>query len=145
MLDCMAISIRFDGGSRPLDVDAEQPLAPPDYSLIARDSELQGEGPFVNWPGPPLIMPAGLLPDGTPMTSDECDNATRICGVAVRRGVEADAVVRAYQRQQRYLRRQAGLTTARLTAEGYVDTPETAAAILALHREEIARRAAQGA
>ncbi|GAY08242.1 hypothetical protein [Pseudonocardia sp. N23] len=92
------------------------------------------------WPGPAMIMPAGLLPDGRPYSRDERDNASRICGEVVTSGVEADAVVRAYDRQQDALRDRAGLPYAVRGANGLEDLPETLHAIERLHRKERARR-----
>ncbi|GAA4418390.1 hypothetical protein ACFQV2_23310 [Actinokineospora soli] len=68
---------------------------------------------------------AGLLPDGLPHSYSDMDNARQINGVTPRTEAEADAVVRAYNRQQNHLR----------------DLPETHQAIVELHEAERARRA----
>jgi hypothetical protein len=116
----------------------------PDYASIPNDADLpldEDERRLV-WPGPAVIMPAGLLPDGKPHGRNELDNAERICGERPRNGAEADAVVRAYKRQQRALRARAGLPRPEWGPSGKLeDTPDTLAAIERLHREERSRRA----
>lgn len=126
--------------------DAESLWVEPDYASIPSDGELplvEAEMRLV-WPGPAMIMPAGLLPDGKPHSRDERDNASRICGEPVRSGVEADSVVRAYDRQQDALRARAGLPRPRRGRNGLEDLPETLRTIEQLHREERARRRQQG-
>jgi hypothetical protein len=114
----------------------------PDYASIPSDADLPWDAAERDlvWPGPVMIMPAGLLPDGKPYSRDERDNASRICGEVVTSGVEAEAVVRAYDRQQEALRDQAGLPQATRGANGLEDLPKTLRAIERLHREERARR-----
>jgi hypothetical protein len=86
-------------------------------------------------------MPAGLLPDGRPHSSDEWDNAARISGVRPRSAGEADAVVVAYMRQQTMLRAAAGIPRARRGASGKAeDSAEALAAIERLHEQERRRR-----
>jgi len=124
----------------------ESPWVEPDYTSIPGDANLpmdEAELQLV-WPGPSMIMPAGLLPDGKPYRGDDRDNASRICGVEVRNSAEADAVVVAYRHQQHALRDQAGLPWPHRTAPRYKleDLPETLRAIEQLHREERTRRQA---
>jgi hypothetical protein len=125
----------------------ESPWAEPDYTSIPGDADLPMDKAELQlvWPGPALIMPAGLLPDGQPYSGDTRDNASRICGVEVRNSAEADAVVWAYWGQQNALRNQAGLPRPRRTAPRFEleDLPETLKAIEQLHREERARRRRQ--
>lgn len=116
------------------------PWVEPDYSTVAKDHELAGPGPHRNWPGPPLVMPAGLLPDGQPYSGDDMDNARRIEGVVPRNEVEGDACVWAYMRQQNRLRKEAGIERARRDATGLHDTPEAYAAIVEIHQQERERR-----
>ncbi|GAY10338.1 hypothetical protein [Pseudonocardia sp. N23] len=122
--------------------ESECPWVEPDYASIPSDGELpwDQEARDLVWPGPAMIMPAGLLPDGKPYSRDERDNASRICGEVVTRGVEADAVVRAYQRQQHALRARAGLPRALRGENGLEDLPETLRTIEQMHRDERARR-----
>ncbi|AEA28932.1 hypothetical protein Psed_6861 (plasmid) [Pseudonocardia dioxanivorans CB1190] len=124
------------------DLEAELPWVEPDYASIPSDADLPWDADERDlvWPGPAMIMPAGLLPDGRPYSRDERDNASRICGEVVTSGVEADAVVRAYDRQQKALRDRAGLPWAVRGANGLEDLPETLQAIAQLHREERVRR-----
>jgi hypothetical protein len=68
----------------------------PDYTTIANEATLAGGSPYRDWPGPPLVMPGELLPDGKPMGSNEMENARRIAGVKPRTDQEADAYVVAY-------------------------------------------------
>jgi hypothetical protein len=121
----------------------DEPWVEPDYASIPDDADVlvdEAEQVLV-LPGPALIMPAGLLPDGRPHSRDELDNATRICGQRVTNDAVADAVVVAYWRQQDALRKRAGLPLARReTGRGLVDLPETLDAIRRLHLEERARR-----
>jgi len=122
--------------------ETTSPWVEPDYASIPSDGELpwDQEARDLVWPGPAMIMPAGLLPDGKPYSRDERDNASRICGEVVTRGVEADAVVRAYDRQQDALRDRAGLPRPHWGEKSLEDTPETLRAIEQLHRDERARR-----
>ncbi len=43
----------------------------PDYNTVANEIHPVGGSPFRDWPGPPIVMPAGLLPDGRPFGRDE--------------------------------------------------------------------------
>jgi hypothetical protein len=115
----------------------------PDYSTVADEADLVGGSPFRNWPGPPIIMPAGLLPDGKPFGRDERENSFRIEGVRPRNGAEAEACVIAYNRQQDLLREEAGIDLAFRTRAGLQDTPSAYEAIVEIHRRERERRAAQ--
>ena len=115
----------------------------PDYSTVAREADLAGGGPFRNWPGPPVVMPAGLLPDGMPWSRDDMDNSRRIEGVRPRNPAEADACVNAYMRQQDFLREEAGIDLEFRTRNGLQDTPAAYEAIVELHRRERERRAEQ--
>ena len=93
------------------------------------------------WPGPAVLMPAGLLPDGQPHSASDLDNAERITGRRPRNTAEADGVVVAYFRQQSALRAAAGLGPARRDRSGHlVETPAALAAIRERHRQERARR-----
>jgi hypothetical protein len=120
---------------------------PPDYASIPADADLPGDETERRWvwPGPAMVMPAGLLPDGKPHSCDDRDNAERISGVRPRTMAEADACVLAYWRQQATLRAAAGLPPARRdTSSGHwVEAPETVAAIRELHRQEHERRRMQ--
>lgn len=118
----------------------ESPWVEPDYTTVAKDHELEGPGPFRNWPGPPIIMPAGLLPDGKPWGRDEMRNSFRIEGVWPRNEVEADACVQAYNRQQRFLRKEAGIERPYRDRTGLHDAPEAHTAIVEIHRREKERR-----
>ncbi|HEY0689410.1 MAG TPA: hypothetical protein VGD71_10240 [Kribbella sp.] len=127
------------------DTDTAQEAVPwvkPDYSTIAAEADLAGSSPFRDWPGPPLVMPAGLLPDGKPPGSNEMDNSLRIEGVRPRSEAEANACVWAYWGQQNLLRDELGLPHPTRRAPSYKqqDTPETLAAIAELHQQERERR-----
>jgi hypothetical protein len=132
---------------RAAPVTADSPWVEPDYASIPGDADIpmtEAERVLV-WPGPALIMPAGLLPDGKPHSYNERENASRICGSEVTNNAEADAVVRAYIRQQNALRDRAGLARARSGSSGQLeDLPDTVAAIKQLHRDELARRIREG-
>ncbi len=122
---------------------AESPWVEPDYASIPDDANvpLAEEDRELVWPGPAMIMPAGVLPDGKPYSRDDRDNASRICGEPVRSGAEADAVVRAYDRQQDALRQRGRIPLAHRGARGKLeDTLETTELIKQLHAEEQARR-----
>jgi hypothetical protein len=123
----------------------QAPWVAPDYAGIPADGDLphdRAERTLV-WPGPALVMPAGLLPDGCPHGRNEEDNAERISGVRPRNFQDADACVIAYNRQQRALRRAAGLPAPTRVPPRFelTDTPETLAAIAEIHARERARRA----
>jgi hypothetical protein len=122
------------------ELEEPSPWVEPDYTTVAKDAELEGGGPFYNWPGPPVVMPAGLLPDGKPWGGDDMENSFRIEGVRPRNSAEADACVRAYLRQQDLLRNQAGIELEFRVRGGLRDTPEAYAAIIEVHRRERARR-----
>lgn len=125
--------------------EPESPWVAPDYASIPGDADIpmaEAERRLV-WPGPAMVMPNGLLPDGKPCSYNEMDNAARICGERVRNGAEADFVVKEYRRQQHALRKRVGLPRAMLGPHGLEDTPETLAAIEELHRAERARRGAR--
>lgn len=120
-------------------------LVEPDYQAIPGDADLpDGDELYLVWPGPALVLPAGILPDGHPYGRDELDNAERIQGVRPSNAVEADAVVRAFMRQQRTLRRQLGLPRAQRVPPHYQqqDTADTLRLIEQLHRREAERRRA---
>lgn len=124
--------------------EPDSPWVEPDYASIPGDADIpmdENERVLV-WPGPAIIMPAGLLPDGKPHSYNDLDNAARICGERVRNGAEADFVVGEYRRQQNALRERAGLSRPTRGADGEArDSAETLAAIEQLHRVERARRA----
>ncbi|MFI5614120.1 hypothetical protein [Amycolatopsis sp. NPDC051903] len=124
------------------------PWAEPYYAGIPADGDLpldETERTLV-WPGPAMIMPADLLPDGKPPSSSDFDNAERIRGLGrrPRDDAEADAVWRAYERQQNALRARAGLPQPVRGPHGPEDTPETVGAIKKLHAEERAWRLRRG-
>lgn len=128
--------------SASVEAEESSPWVEPDYASIPADGDLpDGDALYLVWPGPALIMPAGLLPDGKPHSYNEFDNAERICGECPRTGAEADAVVWAYMGQQNALRDAAGLPRARRGQGKLEDTPETLAAIVRIHEQERARRA----
>lgn len=123
-------------------VQPNSPWVAPDYTTIPGDANIpmnEAHRTLV-WPGPAIIMPAGLLPDGQPAGRSDVDNAERICGVRPRNNAEADAVWWAYRRQQNALRAQAGLPRPVRGPNGLEDTPETITAIRQLHAAERARR-----
>lgn len=122
-------------------VDEDSPWVEPDYSTVANEADLVGGSPFRNWPGPPIIMPAGLLPDGKPFGPDDMANSFRIEGVWPRNGAEAEACVIAYNRQQDLLRKEAGIDRAFRTRDGLQDTSAAYEAIVEIHRRERERRA----
>lgn len=115
----------------------------PDYMSIPPYAELpddEAERRLI-WPGPAMLMPADLLPDGQPHSHSDMDNAERITGRRPRNATEADAVVLAYVRQQSALRAAAGLAPARRDTSGHlVETPGAIGSIRELHRRERARR-----
>lgn len=121
----------------------ESPWVEPDYRSIPADHELpldQDEVELV-WPGPALVMPAGLLPDGKPPRGSDIDNGERITGKRPTSGAAADVLWNAWVRQQNALRDKAGLPRPRRGADGEErDTPETLAAIAALHEAERERQ-----
>jgi hypothetical protein len=112
----------------------------PYYASIPTDGDLPREEAERNlvWPGPTMIMPDDLLPDGKPPSSSNFDNAERIRGFGrrPRNDAEADAVWWAYQRQQKALRARAGLPQPIRGPNGLKDTPETIEAIKKLHARE---------
>ncbi|HEX6514910.1 MAG TPA: hypothetical protein VF049_05020 [Nocardioidaceae bacterium] len=130
----------------------ESPWVEPDYRSIPADHELpvtedgvtlDEERVELVWPGPALVMPAGLLPDGKPThpRESEAEYAERITGKGPYTSREADIIWRAYVRQQNALRKKAGLPRSHRGTDGKVqDTPETLAAIAALHEAERQRR-----
>lgn len=124
------------------DVDTASPWVDADYTTVASEG-LAGCGPWRNWPGPPLIMPGGLLPDGQPHSKDDMDNARRIMGRPVRSAGEADYVVSAYRVQQSHLREELGLPRPERMPPSFEleDAPDTLVAIVRLHARERARRA----
>ncbi|MFE2754003.1 hypothetical protein ACFXGA_18595 [Actinosynnema sp. NPDC059335] len=132
---------RSDATRTPMDEDA--PWVEPDYTTVAREADLVGGGPFRDWPGPPMIMPAGLLPDGRPWGNSDMDNAERIEGVRPRNPAEAEGCVIAYNRQQRLLREEAGIDPAFRVRGVLKDTPAAYEAIVQLHLAERERRARQ--
>lgn len=131
----------------------ESPWVEPDYRSIPADHELpvtedgvtlDEEEVELVWPGPALVMPAGLLPDGKPASRSDIDNGERITGKRPTSGTAADVLWRAWVRQQNALRDKAGLPRPRRGADGEErDTPETLAAIAALHEAERQRRRGQ--
>lgn len=124
--------------------EPESPWVVPDYASIPGDADIPTDETERNlvWPGPAMIMPAGLLPDGKPPGRSDFDNGERISGPGTRprNNGEADAVWWAYRRQQNALRAQAGLPRPVRGPKGLEDTPETAEAIKRLHAEERVRR-----
>lgn len=125
--------------------DAPFPVTPwvePDYGSIPSAADLPADPEQVRlvWPGPAMVMPGDLLPDGEPPGRDDRVNAQRITGRERVTGREADDLVGAYQSQQNALRAAAGLPRARRRGRRLEDTPETLAAIVALHEQEDERR-----
>ena len=123
--------------------DVPEPWVTPDYASIPGDADvpLDEDERTLVWPGPAMIMPAGLLPDGRPYEHDDRINASRICGERVTNSAEADATVRAFDRQQDALRRRAGLALARYgESHELEDLPATLEAIKQLHLAEWDRR-----
>lgn len=123
----------------------ESPWVEPDYRSIPADHELPLDEDQVAlvWPGPALVMPAGLLPDGKPTDprESEAEYAERITGKGPYTSREADVIWNAWMRQQRALRKQASLPRPHRADDGKLqDTPETLAAIAALHEAERERR-----
>ena len=133
--------------SAPSAVDVEEsPWVAPDYSSIPGDADIpsdQHERRLV-WPGPALVMPAGLLPDGKPYSRNEWDNAERINGTRPLNDAEADAVVVAYMLQQNALRESLGIPRARRSGGKHEDPPEALEMIRRLHEQERRRRRAAG-
>ncbi|MFD8497965.1 hypothetical protein [Amycolatopsis sp. NPDC059657] len=130
------------------DVDADSPWVTPDYSTIPDDAHLPRDldERYLVWPGPTMIMPGNLLPDGTLPTRDLIENAWRIQHVRYVRTDDADYICDEYRVQQRHLRDCAGLPLAgRKRVDGrmqVVDDPDTVERIKALHAEERRRREA---
>lgn len=121
------------------------PLVSPDYASIPDDAHIP-EDPDERrlvWPGPALVMPAGLLPDGKPYGPDEMENASRIEGKPVRHPDHADASVRAYMKQQNRLRKLHGIPRAVRDENGLHDPPGALEQILRLHELERQRRSQQ--
>jgi hypothetical protein len=112
----------------------------PDFSTCPTWPPTQEQEDALLWPGPPMIMPAGLLPDGTSRPRDSVETARRICGREIRPAAEAEAYFDAYERQQNALRARAGLPRPVRGPNGLEDAPATIEAIKQLHREERARR-----
>lgn len=122
---------------------ADSSWVEPDYLGIPSDADRPADEAELRliWPGPAMLMPAGLLPDGRPQSSNEADNAERVTGVRPRNAAEADAYVLAYLRQQSALRAAAGLAPAqRDGTDRWAEEPYAMAAIRELHRQERARR-----
>ena len=120
--------------------ETASPWVEPDYSNCPTWPPTEEQEEALLWPGPPMIMPAGLLPDGTTRPRDSVETARRICGREIRPAAEAEAYFNAYDRQQDALRERAGLPQPVLGPNGLEDTPETIEAIKRLHAEERARR-----
>ncbi|MDN5854039.1 MAG: hypothetical protein L0K86_14565 [Actinomycetia bacterium] len=115
----------------------------PDYLAVlsAADVAESPEELIQLEPGPPMLMPADLLPDGRPWAGDMFDVAERITGVRPRNTGDAETVVRRYWVQQTALREAAGIPQPRQDSSGrYVEDPQSLAAIRELHRRERQRR-----
>jgi hypothetical protein len=92
-------------------------------------------------PGPAMLMPAGMLPDGQPTSGDMLDIAERITGSRPRDAFVAETIFRGYLVQQTALREDAGIPRPRRDSSGrYVEESESLAAIRELHRLERQRR-----
>ncbi|MFC9250615.1 hypothetical protein [Amycolatopsis thailandensis] len=125
-------------------VDVEDSLwVEPDYSMIPGDADVPSDDDerYEVWPGPAMVMPNGLLPDGTAPTRDIIENAYRIQRVRYADQDDADVIIGEYWRQQGRLRDCLGLPRARRDATGKPrDTPETLQRIVELHEAERRRR-----
>jgi hypothetical protein len=132
-------------GTRPEtagESESSSPWVDPDYASIPADEDLPADEADrrLVWPGPAMIMPGDLLPDGQPPGYTWRENVPRICGRQPRSNAEAEAISWAYDRQQDALRKQAGLPRAEYGRTVLEDTPETIERIKQLHAEERARR-----
>lgn len=129
-------------------VDADAPWVAPDYSTIPDDGHLPSDPDelYLVWPGPAMVMPGNLLPDGSAPTRDVVENATRIRGVRPSTFDDADFLIGEYWRQQGRMRDHLGIPRARREwRDGraqVVDTPDALQRITELHHAEQRRRAA---
>jgi hypothetical protein len=129
-------------------VDAESPWVEPDYSTIPDDAHLPADEDerYLVWPGPQMVMPGNMLPDGSAPTRNLIENAYRIQHIRYTRDDDADSIIWAYWRQQNELRARLGLPRPRREFRDgkaqVVDTPETFKRIRELHAAERRRRAA---
>jgi len=136
------------GASPSAAVDVESPWVEPDYSAIPDDAHIPSDEDerYLVWPGPPMVMPGDLLPDGTAPTRDLIENAYRIQHVRYARDDDADYIYGEYRRQQHHLRTRLGIPLAgREWRDGkaqVIDPPGALERIKELHAAERRRRAA---